>query len=68
MEGFTPFFIDYGNPETDFLTHNPIIPLACQATPMMGLPTFPFAISFSAKKQACGPGARALRAKSIGGK
>jgi len=33
-----------------------------------GLATFTFAIAFSAKKQACGPEARALRGKSIGGK
>ena len=32
------------------------------------LPTFTFAILFPAKKQACGPEARALRGKSIGGK
>jgi hypothetical protein len=32
------------------------------------LATFTFAIPFSAKKQACGPEARALRGKSIGGK
>jgi hypothetical protein len=32
------------------------------------LPTFTFAIAFSAKKQARGPEGRALRAKSIGGK
>ncbi len=30
------------------------------------LPTFTLAIVFSAKKEACGPKARALRAKSIG--
>jgi len=30
--------------------------------------TFTFALPFSAKKQACGPEARALREKSIGGK
>jgi hypothetical protein len=30
------------------------------------LPTFTLAIAFSAKKQACGPEARALRGKSIG--
>jgi hypothetical protein len=30
------------------------------------LPTFTFALAFSAKKQACGPEARALRGKSIG--
>jgi hypothetical protein len=30
------------------------------------LPLFTFSISFSAKRQACGPEARALRAKSIG--
>jgi hypothetical protein len=30
------------------------------------LPTFTFAIAFSAKKQACGPEGRALRGKSIG--
>jgi hypothetical protein len=30
------------------------------------LPTFTFAILFLAKKQACGPEARALRGKSIG--
>ena len=32
------------------------------------LPTFTFAVPFSAKKQACGPEARVLRGKSIGGK
>jgi hypothetical protein len=32
------------------------------------LPTFTFAILFLAKKRACGPEARALRGKSIGGK
>jgi len=32
------------------------------------LPTFTLAIPFSAQKQACGPEARALRGKSIGGK
>jgi hypothetical protein len=31
-----------------------------------GLPILTFAIPFSAKKQACGPEARALRGKSIG--
>jgi hypothetical protein len=31
-------------------------------------PWFTFAVLFSAKKQACGPEARALRGKSIGGK
>jgi len=35
---------------------------------ILGLPLFAFAIAFSAKMQACGPEARALRAKSIGGK
>jgi hypothetical protein len=30
------------------------------------LPTFTFAVAFSAKKKACGPEARALCAKSIG--
>jgi hypothetical protein len=30
------------------------------------LPAFTLAIAFSAKKQACGPEARAVRAKSIG--
>jgi len=34
----------------------------------LSLPTFTFAIAFSAKKHACGPEARALRGKSIGGK
>jgi len=32
------------------------------------MPTFTFASLFSDKKQACGPEARALRGKSIGGK
>ena len=32
------------------------------------LPPFIFAVPFSAKKQACGPEARAFRGKSIGGK
>jgi len=32
------------------------------------LSTFTIAIAFSSKKQACGPEAKALRAKSIGGK
>jgi hypothetical protein len=31
-----------------------------------GLPTFIFAVGFSATKQACGPEANALRGKSIG--
>ncbi len=33
-----------------------------------GLAPFTLAAAFSAEKQACGPEARALRAKSIGGK
>jgi hypothetical protein len=32
------------------------------------LPTFTFTILFLGKKQACGPEARALRGKNIGGK
>ena len=34
----------------------------------MALSPFPFAILFPVEKQACGPEARALRGKSIGGK
>jgi hypothetical protein len=36
--------------------------------PHSNLPPFTFAIAFSAKKQACGPEARALCKKSTGGK
>jgi hypothetical protein len=35
------------------------------ATSCPALPTFTFAIPFSAENQACGPEARALRAKTI---
>jgi hypothetical protein len=34
--------------------------------PRVKIAPFTFAIAFSAKKQACGPEARALRGKSIG--
>jgi len=43
-------------------------PFRSVSTGISNLPTSTFAIPFSAKKQGCGPEARALRGKSIGGK